>query len=97
MIPKDYITQWRSRAPWAMDAHVEQDLVISRAIVELFQEPELAKGLVFRGGTALYKLYFTPPVRYSEDLDLVQARPEPIGGTLDRLPGEPWKGNDKSA
>lgn len=65
MIPKDNITAWRAQAPWLRDAQVEQDLVISRAIVELFRVPELASGLAFRGGTALYKLYLTPPARYS--------------------------------
>ena len=79
MIPKDYITAWRAQAPWRLDAQVEQDLVISRAIVNLFSVPEVASSLVFRGGTALYKIYLTPPVRYSEDIDLVQIRAEPNG------------------
>jgi predicted nucleotidyltransferase component of viral defense system len=94
MIPKDHITAWRARAPWSLDAQVEQDLVISRAIVELFRVPELADCLVFRGGTALYKLFLTPPARYSEDIDLVQARPEAIGDTLDRARAalDPWLG-----
>jgi predicted nucleotidyltransferase component of viral defense system len=73
MIPKAHITAWRARAPWLLDAQVEQDLIISRAIVELFRVPEIADSLVFRGGTALYKLYLDPPARYSEDIDLVQA------------------------
>ncbi|MBM4320377.1 MAG: nucleotidyl transferase AbiEii/AbiGii toxin family protein, partial [Deltaproteobacteria bacterium] len=55
MIPKDHITAWRTQAPWTLDAQVEQDLVISRAVVELFRVPELASSLAFRGGTALYK------------------------------------------
>ncbi len=94
MIPKDHITAWRAVAPWLADAHVEQDLVISRAIVELFQVPVLKRSLAFRGGTALYKLYFSPPVRYSEDIDLVQVRPGPIGETLDqaRTVLDPWLG-----
>ncbi|MCK4415229.1 MAG: nucleotidyl transferase AbiEii/AbiGii toxin family protein [Candidatus Eisenbacteria sp.] len=94
MIPKDNITAWRAMAPWLLDAHVEQDLVISRAIVELFRVPELASSLAFRGGTALYKLYLTPPARYSEDIDLVQVQPEPIGETLDRARAvlDPWLG-----
>lgn len=83
MIPRDFITAWRQHAPWQLDAQIEQDLVISRAIVELFRIPELADRLVFRGGTALYKLYLTPPARYSEDIDLVQIRAEPIGETID--------------
>jgi len=97
MIPRDYITAWRAQAAWRLDAQVEQDLVISRAIVDLFAVPELAKSLVFRGGTALYKLYLTPPARYSEDIDLVQARAEPIGETLDRARTvlDPWLGEPR--
>jgi predicted nucleotidyltransferase component of viral defense system len=73
---------------------VEQDLVLSRTIVELYRIPELAEGLIFRGGTALHKLYLRTAVRYSEDIDLVQARPEPIGEMLDlaRSALDPWLG-----
>ena len=75
MIPRDYISQWRERAPWSEDFQVEQDLVISRAVVAVYSDPVLAEALAFRGGTALYKLYLTPPARYSEDIDLVQIEP----------------------
>ena len=75
MIPRDYITQWRERAPWSEDFQVEQDLVISRALVALYSDPVLAEALAFRGGTALYKLYLTPPARYSEDIDLSRWSP----------------------
>lgn len=97
MIPKDNITAWRATAPWQLDAQVEQDLVISRAIVDLFEVPELASSLAFRGGTALYKIYLTPPARYSEDIDLVQVRPEPIGEALDRARSalDPWLGKPR--
>ena len=63
MIPRDYITEWRTRAPWVQDSQVEQDLVIGRALVEMFSHPVLAEGLAFRGGTALYRLYLKPPAR----------------------------------
>ena len=33
MIPQSYIEEWRTMAPWVLDAQVEQDLVIARAIV----------------------------------------------------------------
>lgn len=94
MIPRDYITAWRVHAPWANDAQVEQDLVISRALVQLFGVPDLASGLAFRGGTALYKLHLTPPPRYSEDIDLVQVRSEPIGNALNQMRSvlDPWLG-----
>ncbi|WP_423925841.1 nucleotidyl transferase AbiEii/AbiGii toxin family protein [Candidatus Palauibacter sp.] len=80
-----------------IDAQVEQDLVISRALVELFRVPALANRLAFRGGTALYKLHLTPPPRYSEDIDLVQVRPEPIGDTLDQMRSrlDPWLGEPR--
>ena len=85
MIPRAHITAWRAQAPWSTDAQVEQDLIISRAIVEVFSEPLLAENLAFRGGTALHKLYLTPPTRYSEDIDLVQVKSGPIGSVMDAL------------
>ena len=94
MIPRDYITQWRERAPWSEDFQVEQDLVISRALVGIFSDPVLGGALAFRGGTALYKLYLTPPARYSEDIDLVQVEPGPAGPMMDALRDalDPWLG-----
>jgi len=79
MIPRDHITEWRVEAPWVQDSQVEQDLVISRALVEIFSHPLLSKSLAFRGGTALYKLHIRPAARYSEDIDLVQIEAEPAG------------------
>ncbi len=94
MIPRDYITEWRERAPWTEDFQVEQDLVISRALIEMFSDPVLAGALAFRGGTALYKLYLMPPARYSEDIDLVQVKPGPAGPIMDSLRNalDPWLG-----
>ncbi len=34
MIPLDYITEWRNHAPWPQLSQVEQDLIISRALIE---------------------------------------------------------------
>ena len=85
MIPRDYITEWRAQAPWVQDFQVEQDLAISRALVEIFSHPVLSDGLSFRGGTALYKLYLKPAARYSEDIDLVQTAAGPAGPLMDAL------------
>jgi predicted nucleotidyltransferase component of viral defense system len=74
VIPRAHITAWRAQAPWALDEQVEQDLVLARALSEIFTRPALREMLAFRGGTALHKLFFDPPGRYSEDLDLVQVR-----------------------
>lgn len=97
MIPRDYITEWRAQAPWVQDIQVEQDLVISRALVEIFRHPLLAEALAFRGGTALYKLYITPAARYSEDIDLVQIRAEQAGPVMSALRSvlDPWLGAPK--
>lgn len=94
MIPLDYITEWRAEAPWAMTSQVEQDLMLSRALVEMFTESNIRESLAFRGGTALYKLHIRPAARYSEDLDLVQVDAGPIGGVIDdiRRVLDPWLG-----
>jgi predicted nucleotidyltransferase component of viral defense system len=85
VIPRAHITAWRAVAPWSTDAQVEQDLILSRALVQIFSEAILSSHLSFRGGTAIHKLFLNPPSRYSEDLDLVQLKPEPIGPTLTAL------------
>lgn len=97
MIPKASITAFRKTAPWAEDWQVEQDLLLSRALVELFSRPAVAEQTAFRGGTALHKLFFDPPGRYSEDIDLVQRHPGPIGPLVDeiRFALDPWLGQPK--
>jgi len=85
MIPQAFITEWSQLVPWSSNEQVEQDLVICRALVEIFSEEWLANSLAFRGGTALHKLYLQPQPRYSEDIDLVQVRAEPIKETIQRL------------
>lgn len=85
MIPQSYITEWSNSVPWQTNEHVEQDLVICRALVEIFNDKFLADSLAFRGGTALHKLYLQPQPRYSEDIDLVQVRSEPIKETIQHL------------
>jgi len=76
---------WRSVAPWLADSQVEQDLVLSRVLVEVFSNTTLGENLAFRGGTALYKLYFPSAWRYSEDIDFVQIQPGSIGVILSEI------------
>jgi predicted nucleotidyltransferase component of viral defense system len=85
MISRAHITAWRRSAPWSSDAQVEQDLVISRALVEIYSDALLSSSLAFRGGTALHKLHLSPATRYSEDIDLVQIEPGPIGPVITAL------------
>ncbi len=94
MIPAQNIVAWGLEVPWTEQRQVEQDLIISRAVVEMFSDDILRDGLRFRGGTALNKLHFPVPLRYSEDIDLVRTSAGPIGPVLDRLRAilEPWLG-----
>ncbi len=85
MIPKPHIAKWQKHSPWKEFAQVEQDLIISRALVTIFADSFLKENLAFRGGTALHKLYLNPAPRYSEDIDLVQIKPGPIKPLLRRI------------
>jgi len=97
LIPQANITAWRATAPWADDAQVEQDLVLSRAAVEVFADNDLAGKIALRGGTSLYKLFVQPPHRYSEDIDLVRTEAGPIGSVIDAIRSnlDPWLGKPK--
>jgi predicted nucleotidyltransferase component of viral defense system len=50
-----------------------------------FNAPSLQGKIAFRGGTAINKLLFKTPLRYSEDIDLVQISAEPIGDTVEAI------------
>jgi len=51
------IRHWRAQVPWVEADQVEQDLVLSRMIIEIANHPLLSKELVFRGGTCLHKIH----------------------------------------
>jgi predicted nucleotidyltransferase component of viral defense system len=85
MIPINEIRAWSNLVPWINDEQIEQDLVICRSLVEIFSDELLSENLVFRGGTALHKLFLHPQPRYSEDIDLVQKKSGPIGEVIIRL------------
>lgn len=86
MIPRPYITEWSTRAPWPGEPQVEQDLILSRLIVEIANDKLLAQELAFRGGTCLHKLHLAQPARYSEDLDYTRTSDTPrLGDCLTAL------------
>jgi predicted nucleotidyltransferase component of viral defense system len=97
MIPENFIEKWRQYVKWQTPAQVEQDLIISRALTDLYNDPHVSEALVFRGGTALNKLFLKPPSRYSEDIDFVQKNADPIGQTIDAIRAilKPWLGDPK--
>lgn len=95
MIPQNFLEQWP--APWQTLDMIEQDLIISRALVTLYNSEFIQRSLAFRGGTALNKLYLSPAARYSEDIDLVQIHAEPIGETIKVIRSglDHWLGSPK--
>lgn len=68
----------QSVVPWPLQYQVEQDLLLCRAMVALFNDSFLKGQLAMRGGTVLHKVHLAPASRYSEDIDLVAIgdRPE---------------------
>jgi predicted nucleotidyltransferase component of viral defense system len=85
------------KAPWPDARQIEQDLIISRALCDLFKSPSLKGKIAFRGGTAIHKLLFKQALRYSEDIDLVQTQAIPIGATVDAIrEALSWLGKCKS-
>ena len=85
MIPAAYITDWGNTVGWPTIDQVEQDLVLSRLIVEIANDAYLGSELMFRGGTCLHKLHLNPALRYSEDLDYVRRSEGGIGVLVDAV------------
>ncbi len=85
MIRRSDIVQWGVTHPWQNENQVEQDLLLSRAMIEIANDPLLGGELVLRGGTAFHKLFLPEPYRYSEDLDFVRATGGGIGDVMKRL------------
>ncbi len=79
MIVAQQIEEAKSSIRWKYDYMVEQDMVISRALESLYSNDLIRDTLVFKGGTALNKLFFEPAARYSEDIDLVRIEGDRIG------------------
>ena len=70
-ITRQDILAHQAVVPWAAQYQVEQDLLLCRAMVALFDDKFLSSQIAMRGGTLLHKVHLAPPARYSEDIDLV--------------------------
>lgn len=73
MIDRPALIAWRSQAPWPDRVQIEQDLLLSRLMIEIARDEVLGPELSMRGGTCLHKLHLPTPLRYSEDLDYVRS------------------------
>lgn len=85
MISKGLIDHWSQLVPWRFNEFIEQDLILTRLLIQLYSNTTIAESLVFRGGTALHKLFLNKPLRYSEDLDFVQIKAGKIGPILSEI------------
>ena len=70
-ITRQDILAHQAVVPWAAQYQVEQDLLLCRAMVALFDDKFLSSQIAMRGGTLLHKVHLAPPARYGEDIDLV--------------------------
>ncbi len=77
-ITRQDILAHQAVVPWSAQHQVEQDLLLCRAMVALFDDAFLSAQIAMRGGTLLHKVHLAPASRYSEDIDLVVVgtRPE---------------------
>lgn len=85
MVPAAHIDAWRAHAPWPSEVDIEQDLVLSRLIVDIASNPLLGKELAFRGGTCLHKLQARVATRYSSDLDYTRTTTGPVKEILEAI------------
>lgn len=69
MIPREALSHWDDVVPWDDSSLVEQDLALTRLILDIANHPTLFDKLSLKGGTCLHKLWLPEPWRYSEDLD----------------------------
>ena len=92
MIPRDYVTAWRASAPWVEDAQVEQDLVISRALVEMFERNLDGKLRDREFGSDMSGLLATGGKWHA-----IPAAGMVTETLLSLLPGDEWRGPKLSA
>jgi hypothetical protein len=78
MIPRAHITAWRSQAPWPTDAQIEQDLVLTRALTEIFKQSAIANAVALLPTEVTYQA--------KTAYEMVSSR------LIALLPGNPWKG-----
>ncbi len=107
MIPVMNITAWSKVAPWAEQRQIEQDLIISRAIVDLFQLYMDAEGHQITRAKAEERMFqklanpgflqdISPLLTPDEAAKLTEdemstAFSRVFDTLIGKLPGNPWK------
>ena len=57
VIDRPALIAWRSQAPWPNTVQIEQDLLLSRLMIEIARDDVLGPELAMRGGTCMHKLH----------------------------------------
>ena len=66
MIPRSAITHWNKQVPWEDIANVEQDLIITRALTDIFADEFLSKELAFRCYRRYMDFVVDAPLTYKQ-------------------------------
>jgi hypothetical protein len=64
VIPQANIVEWSNGVPWPTIEQVEQDLLLSRLIIEIAEDPYLGKELAFRLPFRTSDDRFTSPIAH---------------------------------
>lgn len=56
MIQAPSITAWAATRPWPSRPAIEQDLLLARTVMAIYEHPYLRDELAFRGGTCLHQV-----------------------------------------
>jgi hypothetical protein len=85
--PRDILTH-QAVVPWSAQHHVEQDLLLCRAMIALFDYAFLSSQIATRGGTLLHKVHLAPPAPTTKTLIRLRSGsrpPEPIRCAMRRV------------
>jgi hypothetical protein len=69
VIPTAFLQAWSANAPWPDLRQVEQELIICRALCDLFNAPALRGRIALRGGTAIHTQAAKTDVRIIDFVD----------------------------
>ena len=72
MIPAAFITDWGNTVGWPTVEQIEQDLVLSRLIIEIASDDYLGNELMFRGDTS--QSWPPAPSAFSERVERCEHR-----------------------
>ena len=104
MIPQRFITAWQQKVPWRYAFQVEQDLLISRALIEIYKIPYVEqdnanitralfeKNLFEKISSPLFLKDMEPLLSKENKWDPMRAYENMMLNCMPLLRGQLWKG-----